>query len=126
MSRKWEFTFASFFLPCCPILPLFVNSLTRRAPSPGRPVRWNGLKLNGVHARVFITAGENECFFDHLIEMGTLIMISRNVPTMAEPGAVHEEVIVKFATGEGRSGKDYDAIVRRVLVQIIQGWNLSA
>jgi len=28
---------------------------------------WNG--LDGVYARFFITAGENECFFDHIIEM---------------------------------------------------------
>ncbi|KAI0298894.1 Alpha/Beta hydrolase protein [Russula brevipes] len=71
---------------------------------------WNG--LNGVCARFFVTAGKNECFFDHIIEMGTIV--SQNVPdttTVAEPGAVHEEVIVKFVTGEGGSGKDYDAIV---------------
>jgi len=71
---------------------------------------WNG--LDGVCARILITAGENECLLDDALKMGTVI--SRHVQdttTVAEPGAVHEEVIVKFAAGEGGTGKDYDTIV---------------
>jgi len=71
---------------------------------------WKG--LDSVYARVLITAGENECPFDNVIETST--MISQNVRdtvTIVEPGGVHEEVIVKFATGNGGSGKDYDGIV---------------
>jgi acetyl esterase/lipase len=71
---------------------------------------WNG--LDGVCARILITAGENEGLLDDALKMGTVI--SRHVQdttTVAEPGAVHEEVIVKFAAGEGGTGKDYDTIV---------------
>jgi hypothetical protein len=68
--------------------------------------------LDGVYARVLITTGENECPFDNIIETST--MVSQNVRdtvTMVQPGGVHEEVIIKFATGNGGSGKDYDGIV---------------
>ena len=71
---------------------------------------WKG--LDGVYARALITAGEYECPLDHIIETST--MISQNVQdtvTMVEPGGMHEEVIIKFATGNGRSGKDYDGMV---------------
>jgi acetyl esterase/lipase len=71
---------------------------------------WKG--LDGVYSRVLVTAGEYECLLDQIIETGTVI--SRNVKdtvTMVEPGAVHEEMIFKFGTGEGGSGKEYDAMV---------------
>ena len=71
---------------------------------------WKG--LDGVCSRVLVTAGEHECLLDQIIETGT--MISRCVQdtvTMVEPGAVHDEVIIKFGTGNGGSGKDYDGIV---------------
>jgi len=71
---------------------------------------WKG--LDGVYARVLITAGEHECPLDHIIETST--MVSQNVQdtvTMVEPGGMHEELIMKFATGNGGSGKDYDGIV---------------
>ena len=71
---------------------------------------WKG--LDGVYARVLITAGEHEGPLDSITE--TSAMISQNVRdtvTMVEPGGTHEEVIIKFATGNGGSGKDYDGIV---------------
>ena len=65
-----------------------------------------------MYAQVLITVGENGCPLDHIIETST--MISQNVQdivTMVEPGGMHEELIMKFATGNGGSGKDYDGIV---------------
>ena len=59
-----------------------------------------------------VTAGEHECLLDQIIETGTVI--SHNVKdtvAMVEPGVVHEEMIFKFGTGEGGSGKEYDAMV---------------
>ena len=71
---------------------------------------WKG--LDGVYSRVLVTAGENECLLDQIVETGT--MISHHVKdavTMVEPGAVHEEMIIKFTTSEGGSGKEYNAMV---------------
>lgn len=71
---------------------------------------WQG--LDRVYARVLITAGEHECPLDHIMETSTIISQSvRDTVTMVESGAVHEEMIIKFATGNGGSGKDYDGIV---------------
>ena len=71
---------------------------------------WKG--MDGVFARALITAGENEGPFDHIIEIGTTI--SQNVKdtvTMVEPGAVHEEMIFRFATGKDGVGKVYEDMV---------------
>jgi len=71
---------------------------------------WKG--LDGVYSRILVTAGENETMMDQIIETGT--MISHHVKdtvTIVEPGAVHEEMLLKFATGEGETGKEYDAMV---------------
>ena len=65
-------------------------------------------------SRVLVTAGEHECLLDQIIETGTVISHSHNVKdtvAMVEPGVVHEEMIFKFGTGEGGSGKEYDAMV---------------
>jgi len=49
---------------------------------------------------------------DQIIETGTMISHRiKDTVTMVEPGALHEEVILKFATGEGGSGKEYNAMV---------------
>ena len=72
---------------------------------------WKG--LDGVFARALITAGENEGPFDHIIEIGTTI--SQNVKdtlTLVETGAVHEEMIFRFATGKDGVGKVYEDMVR--------------
>jgi len=71
---------------------------------------WKG--LDGVYSRFLVTAGEYETMLDQIIETGT--MISHHVKdtvTIVEPEAVHEEMLLKFATGEGGSGKEYDAMV---------------
>ena len=71
---------------------------------------WKG--LDGVFARALITAGENEGPLDHIIEIGTTI--SQNVKdtvTMVETGAVHEEMIFRFATGKDGVGKVYEDMV---------------
>jgi hypothetical protein len=72
---------------------------------------WKG--LDGVCSRVLVTAGEHEGMLDQVVETGAMISHHiKDTVTMVEPGAVHEEVILKFATGEGGSGKEYDAMVR--------------
>ena len=71
---------------------------------------WKG--LDGVRSRVLITAGDHEVMLDQIIETGTMISHHvKDTATMVEPEALHEEVILKFATGEGRSRKEYDAMV---------------
>jgi acetyl esterase/lipase len=71
---------------------------------------WQG--LDSVYARTLFTAGENECPLDHIIETSTAISnYVQDTVTVVESGALHEEVIVKFGTGKGGFGKDYDTIV---------------
>jgi hypothetical protein len=71
---------------------------------------WNG--LDGVCARVLVTAGEYECPFDQIIETSTLISrYVKDTVTVVDLGEVHTEMIVRFATGEGGFGKGYDAMV---------------
>ncbi|KAI0298893.1 alpha/beta-hydrolase [Russula brevipes] len=54
----------------------------------------------------------NEVSFDHVIEMSAVISQHvRDTATMVGPGAVHDELLAKFATGEGGSGQEYDAII---------------
>lgn len=68
--------------------------------------------MDGVFSRALITAGENEGPFDHIMEMGA--RISQNVKdtvTVVEPGAVHEEMIFRFATGNDGVGKAYEDMV---------------
>jgi acetyl esterase/lipase len=69
---------------------------------------WN--ELDTVYTRVLVTAGENECPFDQIIEMSSVISDHvQDTVTVVEPGAVHDEVVVKF--GKDGLGKDYDVIV---------------
>ena len=63
-------------------------------------------------SRVLVTAGEHECLLDQIIKTGTVISHNiKDTVAMVEPGVVHEEMIFKFGTGEGGSGKEYDAMV---------------
>jgi len=69
---------------------------------------WNG--LDTVYARVLVTVGENECPFDNTIKMSSVISdYVQDTVTVVEPGAVHDEVIIKF--GKDGLGKDYEVIV---------------
>jgi hypothetical protein len=80
---------------------------------------WKG--LDGIFARILITAGENEGPLDHIIEMSTTI--SQNVKdtvTMVEPGGVHEEMIFRFATSKVGVGKVYEDMVG-FISQSLQG-----
>jgi acetyl esterase/lipase len=71
---------------------------------------WKG--LDGVCSRVLVTAGEHEVMLDQIIETGTMIShYVEDTVTRVEPEALHEEVILKFATSEGGTGKEYDAMV---------------
>jgi len=79
-------------------------------PLSAPPAWWKG--LDGVYGRILITASEYECPLDHVIEMRTIISQHvRDTTTVVERGAVHGEVMIKFAAGEGGSGKDYAAMV---------------
>ncbi|KAI0306818.1 Alpha/Beta hydrolase protein [Multifurca ochricompacta] len=68
------------------------------------PDWWSG--LDGVCSRILITTGELECIFDQIIESSKAISQHvKNTTTVVEPGGVHEDLIDKFATGEGGMGK---------------------
>jgi acetyl esterase/lipase len=82
---------------------------------------WKG--LDGVYARVLVTAGEYECPFDQIVEMSAVISHHvKDTTTVVDPGGVHEELIVRFAAGGGGFGKDYDAMVG-FLFRSFQGGN---
>jgi acetyl esterase/lipase len=79
-------------------------------PHSTPPEWWKG--LDGVYARVLITAGEYECPFDQIVETSAMIShYVKDTATVVDPGGVHDELIVRFATGGGGIGKDYDAMV---------------
>ena len=71
---------------------------------------WSG--LDGVYPRILITAGENEGLFDEIIDTNRVIgQHVKDTTMVVEPGGIHEDMIVKFAVGQGGNGKDYDAAV---------------
>jgi acetyl esterase/lipase len=71
---------------------------------------WTG--LDRVYPRILITTGENEGLFDPIIDTSGIIgQHVKDTTTVVEPGGVHEDMIVKFAVGQGGNGKDYDATV---------------
>ncbi|KAH8977131.1 alpha/beta-hydrolase [Lactarius akahatsu] len=71
---------------------------------------WSG--LDGVYPRVLITAGEHEGLFDEIIDTSRVIGEHvKDTTTVVEPGGIHEDMIVKFAVGQGGNGQDYDATV---------------
>ena len=71
---------------------------------------WSG--LDGVYSRILITTGEHEGLFDQIIDAsGAIGKHVKDTTTVVEPGGIHEDMIVKFAVGEGGNGKDYDTTV---------------
>ncbi len=71
---------------------------------------WSG--LDGVYPRILITVGEHEGLFDQIIDASRVISQHvKDTTTVVELGGMHEDMIVKFAVGQGGNGKDYDAIV---------------
>ena len=71
---------------------------------------WSG--LDRVYPRILITTGEHEGLFDQIIEVSSVIgQHVKDTTTVVEPGGIHEDMIFKFAVGEGGNGKDYDATV---------------
>ena len=97
----------------------FLKNLVTEGLPPGQehymdvisapPTWWQG--LDSIFARVLFTAGEHECPLDHILETSTVISRHvRDTVTFVDPGAVHEEVISKFGTTEGGSGKCYEMI----------------
>ena len=103
-------------LPCY----MFISDVVKRGVDPklqdysepiSAPAGW--LKgLDKVYSRFCITVGDEECPFDQTKE--TRDVLSRYVSDtelVIEPGALHVEVIFKFASKEGGAGKDWDAIV---------------
>ncbi|KAH9986328.1 alpha/beta-hydrolase [Russula compacta] len=89
-------------------LPAGQEHYTDQLSAP--PAWWQG--LDSVFARVLFTVGGHECPFDHILETSTVISHHvRDTVTFVDPGGVHEEVISKFTTSEGGSGKCYDTII---------------
>ena len=99
---------------------LFLIDLVKRGVTPElqyyseptlAPPGW--LKgLDKLYPRFLITAGEEECPLDQIIQ--TESVLSSYVPDtelVIEPGLAHVEVIYRFATNEGGVGGDWDAIV---------------
>ena len=71
---------------------------------------WSG--LDRVYPHVLITIGELEGPFDQIVDVsGVIGQHVKNMTTVVEPGGLHEDMIVKFAAGQGGDGKDYDATV---------------
>ncbi|KAH9071482.1 alpha/beta-hydrolase [Lactarius deliciosus] len=71
---------------------------------------WSGLE--GVYPRILITAGEHEGLFDQIIDVSKIIgQHVKDTTTVIEPGGIHEDMIIKFAVGQGGNGQDYDATV---------------
>ncbi|KAI9447591.1 alpha/beta-hydrolase [Lactarius indigo] len=71
---------------------------------------WSG--FDGVYPRILITAGEHEGLFDQIIDVSRVIEKHvKDTTTVVEPGGIHEDMIIKFAVGQGGNGQDYDAIV---------------
>ena len=71
---------------------------------------WAG--LDRVYPRILITAGEHEGLFDQIIvTSGVISQHVKDTTTVVEPRGVHEDMIVKFALGQGGNGADYDATV---------------
>ena len=79
-------------------------------PATAPAIWWSG--LNGVYPRILITMGERECLFDQIIEAsGPIGQHVKDMTTVVEPGGLHEDMIIKFAVGQGGNGKDYNATV---------------
>ncbi|KAH9053303.1 alpha/beta-hydrolase [Lactarius vividus] len=54
----------------------------------------------------------DEGMFDEIIETSRVIgQYVKDTKTVVEPGGIHEDMIVKFAVGQGGNGQDYDATV---------------
>lgn len=71
---------------------------------------WSG--LDGVFPRILITAGEHEGLFDQIIDTSSVFREHvKDTTTVVEPGGTHEDMITKFAVGQGGNGKDYEATV---------------
>lgn len=71
---------------------------------------WAG--LDRVYPRILITAGEHEGLFDQIIvTSGVISQHVKDTATVVEPRGVHEDMIAKFAVGQGGNGEDYDAAV---------------
>ena len=71
---------------------------------------WSG--LDRVYPHVLITIGELEGPFDQIVDVsGVIGQHVKDTTTVVEPGGLHEDMIVKFAAGQGGDGKDYDATV---------------
>jgi hypothetical protein len=79
-------------------------------PTSAPAIWWSG--LDGVYPHLLVTMGEHECLFDQIIDVcGALGQHVKDMTTVVEPGGVHEDMIIKFAVGQGGNGKDYDATV---------------
>ena len=79
-------------------------------PATVSAIWWSG--LDEVYPRILITMGEHECLFDQIIEAsGPIGQHVKDMTTVVEPGGLHEDMIIKFAVGQGGNGKDYDATV---------------
>ena len=79
-------------------------------PATVPAIWWSG--LDEVYPRILITMGEHEVLFDQIIDASRVIgQHMKDMTTVVEPGGIHEDMITKFAIGQGGNGKDYDATV---------------
>jgi len=79
-------------------------------PASAPAIWWSGLDV--VYPHLLITMGEHECLFDQIIDIcGALGQHVKDMTTVVEPLGLHEDMIIKFAVGQGGNGKDYDATV---------------
>ncbi|KAH8977128.1 alpha/beta-hydrolase [Lactarius akahatsu] len=93
------------------VRPGVIPELKHHAEPAAAPADWwSG--LDAVYPRILITAGEHEGLFDQIIDVSRVIeQHVKDTTTVVEPGGLHEDMIFKFAVGQGGNGQDYDAIV---------------
>jgi acetyl esterase/lipase len=98
----------------------FIGDLAKKGVAPelqhysepiSAPADW--LKgMDNVYPRILLTAGEEECPVDQAIQTKTILSrYVRDTELVIEPGSVHGEVLIRFATNEGGVGGDWDTIV---------------
>ncbi|KAH9053306.1 alpha/beta-hydrolase [Lactarius vividus] len=93
------------------VRPGVTPEMKHHAEPATAPAGWWS-RLDRVFPRILFTAGEHEGLFDQIIDTSRVIgQHVKDTTAVVEPGGVHEDMIIKFAVGQGGNGKDYDATV---------------
>ncbi|KAI0258603.1 Alpha/Beta hydrolase protein [Gloeopeniophorella convolvens] len=75
---------------------------------------WTGAER--VVKRFVVFGGENEGIFDQILEMAEVLKAeTKDVTMVAEPGAVHEDMINRFSSGEGGQDGGYKDLLSWLL-----------